>query len=115
MVMPPTVDMSGRKGAEVTVIHAGLKDIRGWGYLGDVWDGSAPRFSTKRFQLHALGSRKNGGVVRAPKEVHHKLQAFVELLYGGVCRAVTNTPLVISLVYNLKPRIGHMEDCHTKN
>ena len=27
MVMPPMVDMSGRKGAEVTVIHAGLKDI----------------------------------------------------------------------------------------
>jgi hypothetical protein len=28
MVMPPMVDMSGHKDAEVTVIHAGLKDIR---------------------------------------------------------------------------------------
>jgi hypothetical protein len=28
MVMPPMVDMSGRKGADVTVLHAGLKDIR---------------------------------------------------------------------------------------
>jgi hypothetical protein len=30
---------------------------------------------------------KNGGVVRAPKEVLHKLQFFVELLYGEVYRA----------------------------
>jgi len=33
-----------------------------------------------------------GGVVRAPKEVLHKLQFFVELLHGGVCGAVPNTP-----------------------
>jgi hypothetical protein len=45
---------------------------------------SAPRFVAKRFQLHALCSRKNGGVVRAPKVVLHKLQVFVELLYGKV-------------------------------
>jgi len=48
---------------------------------------SASRFLAKRFQLHALGSRKKGGVVRAPKEVLHKLQFFVELLHGGVYRA----------------------------
>jgi len=30
---------------------------------------------------------KKGGVVRAPKEVLHKLQFFVELLHGGVCGA----------------------------
>jgi len=39
-------------------------------------------FLAKWFQLHALSSRKNGGVMRAPKEVLHKLQFFVELLYG---------------------------------
>ena len=55
---------------------------------------SAPCFLAKRFQLHALCSRKNGGVVRAPKEVLHKLQFFIELLYGGVCGAVPNTPLI---------------------
>jgi hypothetical protein len=48
---------------------------------------SAPRFLAKRFQLHALSSRKKGGVVRAPKQVLHKLQFFVELLYSGVCGA----------------------------
>jgi len=48
---------------------------------------SAPRFLAKRFQLHALSSRKKGGVVRTPKEVLHKLQFFVELLYGRVCGA----------------------------
>jgi len=48
---------------------------------------SALRFLAKRFQLHALSSRKNGEVVRAPKELLHKLQFFVELLYGGVCEA----------------------------
>jgi len=31
--------------------------------------------------------------VRAPKEVLHKLQFFVELLHDGVCGAVPNTPL----------------------
>jgi len=59
---------------------------------------SAPRFLAKRFQLHALSSRKKGGVVRAPKEVLHKLQFFVELLHDGVCGAVPNTPIVF---YNL--------------
>jgi hypothetical protein len=38
-----------------------------------VWDYSAPRFLAKRFQLHALCLMKNGGVVRAPKEVLHEL------------------------------------------
>jgi hypothetical protein len=47
---------------------------------------SAPRFLAKQFQLHALCSRKNGRVVRALKEVLHKLQFFMELLHGGVCR-----------------------------
>jgi len=36
---------------------------------------------------HPLSSRKKSGVVRAPKEVLHKLQFFVELLHGGVCGA----------------------------
>ena len=38
--------------------------------------GTAPLhvFLAKRFQLHALSSRKNVGVVRAPKEVLHELQ-----------------------------------------
>jgi len=60
--------------------------------LEGVWDcsasrffSSASRFLAKRFQLH--GSRKNGGVVRASKDVLHKLQFFMELLYGGVCGA----------------------------
>jgi hypothetical protein len=48
---------------------------------------SAPHFLAKWFQLHALCSRKKGGVVRAPKEVLHELQFFVELLHGGVCGA----------------------------
>ena len=39
---------------------------------------------------------EKGGVVRAPKDVFHKLQSFVELLHGGVCGAVTNTLLVRS-------------------
>jgi len=34
---------------------------------------------------------KKSGVVRAPKEVLHELQFFVELLYGEVCGAVPNT------------------------
>jgi hypothetical protein len=55
----------------------------------------APRFLAKRFQLHALSSRKKGGVVRAP----HKLQFFVELLYGGVCGAVPNTPSSVESFY----------------
>jgi len=29
-------------------------------------------YLAKRFQLHVFSSRKNGGVVRAPKEVLHK-------------------------------------------
>jgi hypothetical protein len=44
-------------------------------------------FLAKQFQLYALSSRKNGGVVRAPKEALHELQFFVELLHGGVCGA----------------------------
>jgi hypothetical protein len=37
--------------------------------------GTAPLhvFLVKRFQLHALYLMKNGGVVRAPKEVLHEL------------------------------------------
>jgi len=31
--------------------------------------------------------KKKGGVVRAPQEVLYELQIFVELFYGGVCRA----------------------------
>ena len=46
-----------------------------------------PTFFVKRFQLHALYSRKNGGVVRAPKEVLHKLQVLIKLLHGGTCGA----------------------------
>jgi hypothetical protein len=53
----------------------------------------APCFLVKRFQLHTLGSRKKGGVMKAPKEVLYKLQFSVELLHGGVCGAVPNTPL----------------------
>jgi hypothetical protein len=63
-------------------------------YLGGIWDCSAPHLLPKRFQLHALDSRKNGGVVRAPKEVLHKLWFFVELLHGEVCGAVWNTLLI---------------------
>jgi len=33
-------------------------------------------FLAKQFQLHRLYSRKNGEVVRAPKEVHHELKFF---------------------------------------
>jgi hypothetical protein len=54
------------------------------GLLRSTFFSSAPRFLAKRFQLHALSSRKKGGVVRASKEVLHKLQFFVELLHGGV-------------------------------
>ena len=54
------------------------------GLLCSTFFSSAPRFLAKRFQLHALSSRKKGGVVRAPKDVLHKLQFFVELLHGGV-------------------------------
>jgi len=39
--------------------------------------------------------------VRVPKGILHKLQFFVELLYGGVCGAVPNTPLVgIGVILN---------------
>jgi len=62
------------------------------GLLCSTFFSSAPCFLAKRFQLHALSSRKMGGVVRAPKEILHKLQFFVDLLYGGVCGAVPNTP-----------------------
>jgi hypothetical protein len=34
--------------------------------------------------------------VRAPKVVLHKLQFFLELLHGGVCGAVSNTPIAIA-------------------
>jgi len=67
------------------------------GLLYSTFFSFAPYFLAKRFQLHALSSRKKSGVVRAPKEVLHKLQFFVELLHGGVyggrvCGAVPNTP-----------------------
>jgi len=62
------------------------------GLLCSTFFSSAPCFLAKRFQLHALSSRKKSGVVRAPKEVLHKLQFFVELLHGGVYGAVPNTP-----------------------
>ena len=78
-----------------------IDDIMHASYWGGVWDCSALRFSSstpcflaKRFQLHALGSRKKGGVVKAPKEVLYKLQFFMELLYSVVCGAVSNTPWV---------------------
>jgi len=45
---------------------------------------SALRFLAKRFQLHALSSRKKSGDVRALKEVLHELQFFVELLHSEV-------------------------------
>jgi hypothetical protein len=35
--------------------------------------------------------KKKGGVVRAPREVLHKLQFFMELPHGGVCGAIPNT------------------------
>ena len=41
------------------------------GLLCSKFFSSASRFLAKRFQLHALSSRKKGGVVRAPKEVLH--------------------------------------------
>jgi hypothetical protein len=44
-------------------------------------------FSQTVSALHALSLKKKGGVVRAPKEVLHKLQFFMELLHGGVCGA----------------------------
>jgi len=67
--------------------------------LGGVWDFSAPRFLAKQFHLHALSSRKNGGVVKAPKEVLHELQFFVELLHSRVRGAVSNTPLILVYTY----------------
>ena len=63
-----------------------------FGLLCYTFFSSTPYFLVKQFQLHAFSSRKKGGVVRAPKEVLHKLQFFVELLHGGVCGAVPNTP-----------------------
>jgi len=69
-----------------------LKKIRFWvevrgclGLLCSTFSSSAPRFLAKRFQVYALSSRKKGGVMRAPKEVLHKFQFFVELLYDEVC------------------------------
>ena len=62
------------------------------GLLRSTFFSSALYFLAKRFQLHALCSRKKGGVVRAPKEVLHKLQFFMELLHGRVCRAEWNSP-----------------------
>ena len=67
------------------------------GLLRSTFFSFAPRFLAKRFQLHALCSRKKGGVVRAPKKVLHKLQFFVELLHGRVCGAVPNTPYEVWL------------------
>jgi hypothetical protein len=49
-------------------------------------------FLAKQFQHHILCSRKDR-VVRASKEVLHKLQFFVELLHSKVCEAVLNTPI----------------------
>ena len=62
-------------------------------YLGGVWDCYALCFSAPLHVFYALSSRKKSGVVRAPKEVLHELQFFVELLYSGVCGAVPNTLL----------------------
>jgi len=56
-----------------------------------VFFSSVPRFLAKRFQLYALSSRKKSGAVRAPKEVLHKLQFFMELFHGEVCGAVPGT------------------------
>jgi hypothetical protein len=53
----------------------------------------APCFFAKRFQLHALRSRKKSGAIRAPKNVLHKLQFFVELLHDEVYGGVTDTPI----------------------
>jgi len=64
------------------------------GLLRSIFFGFAPIFLAKRFQLHALRSKKNGGVVRAHKRVLHRLQFFMELLHSGVCGAVPDTPLV---------------------
>ena len=52
------------------------------GLLRSTFFSFAPCVLAKRFQLHALCLRKKGGVVRAPEEVLHKLQFFVELLHG---------------------------------
>jgi len=57
------------------------------GLLCSMFFSFAPYFLAKQFQLHALSSRKNGEVVRAPKEVLHELQFFMELLHSGVCGA----------------------------
>jgi hypothetical protein len=43
------------------------------GLLRFTFFSSAAYFLAKLFQLHALRSRKNGGVVTAPKEVLHEL------------------------------------------
>jgi hypothetical protein len=43
------------------------------GLLRSIFFSSAPYFVAKRFQLHALYSRKKYRVVRAPKEVLYKL------------------------------------------
>jgi hypothetical protein len=48
-------------------------------------------FLAKQFQLHVLCSRKKNEVVRARKEVLHKLYFFVKLLRGRVCGAVPNS------------------------
>jgi len=61
-----------------------------WGCLGllcSTFFSSTPRFLAKQFQLHALNSSKKGGVVRAPKEILHKLHFFLELLRDGICGA----------------------------
>jgi hypothetical protein len=62
-----------------------FSELRGClGLLCSTFFSSAPRFLAKRFQLHALSSRKKSWVVRAPKEVLHELQFFVKLLPNGV-------------------------------
>ena len=72
----------------VTVALKANHGVRGClGLLCSIFFSSAPHFLVKQFQLHALSLRKNGGVVKAPKEVLYKLQFFVELLYGRVCGA----------------------------
>jgi hypothetical protein len=57
------------------------------GLLCSTFFSYAPRFLAKWFQLYAPSSRKKGGVVKAPKEVLHELQFFIELLHGRVYRA----------------------------
>jgi len=53
--------------------------------------------------------------MRAPKEVLHKLQVFMELLQGGFYRAVTNTPPpLINQRIRSACNIEHDDEQHTK-